>query len=60
MVIAHLDSFLAWQAHDRRNTDQMRPSHWPSVLPKKAIPDEMSISIAEDATDQPELDQVGV
>ncbi len=26
VVVAHLDNFLAWQAHDRRNTDQIEPA----------------------------------
>ena len=26
VVVAHLDNFLAWQAHDRRNIDQIEPA----------------------------------
>lgn len=26
VVVAHLDTFLAWQTHDRRNTDQIEPA----------------------------------
>ncbi len=26
VVVAHLDNFLAWQAHDRHNTDQIEPA----------------------------------